>query len=301
MLDHIHLLAQRERGPCPGQDNYFCTVFRKINAIEEQTGVRFFERLPHGYEMTEAGHLALRYAERIESEMHNLGREILGRDTRLEGKVVITAPEFLASFLLPEIVSGLRQLHPGLCFESIPGSASLDLSRREADIAIRATSSPPDASLGRKICDFRFSAYSAPEYIRRNPDRPLKEHDWIMLREAPHWLVPGVWKNRHDLDRFAVLTSATVIGACEAAAQGLGLLFTSCYMGDMNKGLVAVLPPPEEFTIGLWVLTHPNLRQTARVRVCMNYIVEFLKDRKALFEGEKALQQRPYLFDSLFV
>ncbi|WP_455197936.1 LysR family transcriptional regulator, partial [Kaarinaea lacus] len=62
------------------------TIFRKINAIEDKTGVRFFERLPDGYLMTEAGQTALRYAERIESEVHALGREVLGQDMRLQGK-----------------------------------------------------------------------------------------------------------------------------------------------------------------------------------------------------------------------
>lgn len=68
------------------------TVFRKINAIEEKTGVRFFERLPHGYVMTEAGQTAMRYAERIESEVHALGREVLGQDLQLRGNIRVTSP-----------------------------------------------------------------------------------------------------------------------------------------------------------------------------------------------------------------
>lgn len=276
------------------------TVFRKINAIEKSTGVRFFERLPNGYEMTEAGHIAQKYAEKVEAEMHDLSREILGRDTRLEGKVLITAPEFFASFLLPDIILGVRDQHPGLSFDVIPGSAALDLSRREADIAIRATAQPPDASLGRKICDFRFCVYASPGYLERNPGLTLKQHDWVMLREAPHWLVPRVWKNRQALERSATATFSSVIGASRAAESGLGLLFTSCYMGDLNPGLVPVMKPVGDFTIELWVLTHPDLRQTARVKVCMNYIVEYLKARQHLFEGRKALEHENVLYHSLF-
>ena len=84
--------------------NNHSTVFRKINAIEDKTGVRFFERLPEGYAMTDAGRTAMQYAERIEAEVHALGREVLGQDMRLQGKITLTA----SVARTPEISSSTR-------------------------------------------------------------------------------------------------------------------------------------------------------------------------------------------------
>jgi len=79
------------------------TLFRKLNRIEDRAGVRFFEPLPSGYTMTDAGELALRFGERIESEFHALSREIDGRDARLQGNVRITAPDGICSVHLPPV------------------------------------------------------------------------------------------------------------------------------------------------------------------------------------------------------
>ena len=112
------------------------TVYRKITAIEEKTGVRFFERLPNGYVMTEAGETALRYGEQVETEMHGLEREILGRDSRLKGRIRLTAPSFMSDHVLPSFIADFRQSHPDVSVDIVGTSTSMDLGRREADIAI---------------------------------------------------------------------------------------------------------------------------------------------------------------------
>lgn len=76
----------------------------------------------------------------------------------------------------------------------------------------------------------------------------------------------------------------------------MGLMFTSCYMGDSSPLLVPVVAPIEAFTIELWVLTHPDLRQTARVKVMMSYLVERLRADSDKFEGRKALESGDYAF-----
>ena len=95
------------------------TIFRKINAIEEKTHVRFFERLPDGYRMTEAGQTAMRYAERIENEVHALGREVLGQDMRLQGKIRVTAPEGISTQITPRLFAKFCRQNPGVTIEMI--------------------------------------------------------------------------------------------------------------------------------------------------------------------------------------
>jgi len=189
------------------------TVFRRINAIEQKTGVRFFERLPNGYLMTDAGEAAMKSAERIESEIQGLSREILGRDQRLQGLVRITAMDYLAIHVLPQMLADFRKMHPGVSCELLYTLSALDLARREADIAIRAMPKVPDSSLGRKVCDFRFGIYAAPGYIERNRDRPLAEQDWVMIEGVADWLVPTIWRTRQAADQQTAAMDRPSVGS----------------------------------------------------------------------------------------
>jgi len=262
------------------------TIFRKINTIEQKTGVRFFERLPDGYAMTEAGETALRYAERIENEVHSLGREILGQDMRLQGKIRVTAPEGITTNISPKLFAEFCRIHPDVFIEIAGGTFALDLSRREADVAIRATSKPPDTSLGRKICDFRFGVYSSPRYLKQNKGKPIQDQNWCLIQGTVDWLVPLIWKKKAHGERQIVFSSSASLAVLNAAAEGMGLTMMPCYLADANKRLVRVGEPAEALTLELWILTHPDLRHTARVKALIAFLYDALKKESALFEGK---------------
>jgi DNA-binding transcriptional LysR family regulator len=270
------------------------TVFRRINAIEERTGVRFFERMPNGYFMTDAGESARASAERIEGEVHALGREILGQDARLQGKVRITAPEGIAMHIAPRMLAEFCREHPGVTVEMGGGASALDLTRREADVAIRATRKPPDASLGRRVCDFRFAVYATPEHIEAHRDVPLAEQDWVLLEDVVGWLVPLVWKKREHGERRTVFTSGTTImAAIEAARAGMGVTLLPCYLGDSDDQLVRATDTLDPLDLELWLLTHPDLRQTARVKALMAFLYERFVAQRDLFEGGRVREGTP--------
>jgi DNA-binding transcriptional LysR family regulator len=174
--------------------NNHSTVFRKLNAIEKRMGVRLFERLPTGYEMTEAGEAAMHYAERIEGEVHALERDLLGRDTRLRGKIRVSAPEGPTILILPSLLAEFRRQHPEVTVDLVMGLDAADLSRRETDIAVRVTRRPPETIVGRYVCDFNFGIYAAPSYLKRAGERDLKDHDWIMPHLVVDWMIPLIWK-----------------------------------------------------------------------------------------------------------
>ena len=263
------------------------TIFRKINAIEEKTGVRFFERLSDGYLMTEAGQTAMRYAERIESEVHALGREVLGQDMRLQGKIRVTAPEGISSQIAPRLLAEFCRVNPGISIDMMGGSSALDLSRREADVAIRATPKPPDTSLGRKVCDFRFAVYSSPQYLEQNKDKPTQEQNWCLLEGTVDWLIPLVWKKKAHGERQVIFSSSMSQAVINATAEGMGFTLMPCYLGDTNDRLVRVGDPLEALTIELWVLTHPDLRHTARVKALLAYLYDEFKKQADLFSGNR--------------
>ncbi|MBW2379805.1 MAG: LysR family transcriptional regulator [Deltaproteobacteria bacterium] len=261
------------------------TVFRRVNSIEERTGVRFFERHKHGYKMTAAGETALRYAERVESEFLSLGREVLGQDARLKGKIRITGPESLTSIILPEALPAFIQQHPGVQLELIGTSSVLDLTKREADIAIRATRKPPDTTLGHKVCRFRFGLYASPDYLKVNQDRALREMEWCLVSGFEGWLVPHIFKRLEDAQAQVVLEGDSIHTALHAVATGVGVTVLPCSMGDPDPRVTRIGDPIEPLTLDLWVLTHSDLRHTARVKMLMAYLYDVLDSRRALFEG----------------
>jgi DNA-binding transcriptional LysR family regulator len=98
------------------------TIFRRINAVEAKTGVRFFDRFRHGYVMTDAGRTAMQYGERIESEFHSLGLEVLGQDSALRGRIRVTCPEAFAEEHAPAIVARFCDRHPEIRIDLAPSN-----------------------------------------------------------------------------------------------------------------------------------------------------------------------------------
>lgn len=261
------------------------TIFRRVNAIEAKTGVRFFERLPEGYAMTDAGQSALRYGERIEAEVQALGREVLGQDMRLQGKIRVTAPEGMITQITPKLFTEFCSLHPEVTIEVTGATVALDLARREADVAIRATNNPPDASLGRKVCGFKFAIYASPAYLKKNQGKPLSEQPWCLISGIIDWFVPHIWKKKSQAEQQVVFSSTNPLAVLNTAAAGMGLTALPCYLGDADKRLVRVGDFLEYRTMELWLLTHPDLRHTARVKALIAFLYEALLKDKDLFEG----------------
>lgn len=263
------------------------TVFRNIKAIEAKTSVRFFDAMDNGYVPTDAGRTALHYAERVEGEFHALGREVLGLDTRLSGRVRVTCPEAFASDHAPGLVARFLAMHPEVRIDVVPGHGALDLNRREAEVAIRATRSPPETAYGRKICPFRFALYASPRYFDTAPDLPVSKHPFCLIEGTVNWFVPTLWKTRDEGEDRAVFQCRASRSVQNAAAEGLGLTFLPCYVGDADARLERISDPIAPLDMDLWVLTHPDLRNTARIRALMSFLYDELGAEADLWGGRR--------------
>ncbi|MGR3320413.1 MAG: LysR family transcriptional regulator [Pseudooceanicola sp.] len=272
------------------------TVFRNISAIEEKTGVRFFDRFDSGYVPTDAGRVALEHAERVEVEVKALGIEILGQDTKLRGRVRVTCPEAFASDHMPELAARFIRDNPEIQVDISPGHGAVDLNRREAEIAIRATRQAPETSFGRKICAFRFALYATPAYLETAPEMPLAEHPFCLIEGSAAWLVPLVWKTREAGEDRAVFQCRASRAVQNAAAEGIGLTFLPCYVGDMDDRLIRVSDPFENLDMELWVLTHPDLRNTARIRAMMAFLYDALAAQADLWGGKRKSAEQVNFF-----
>ena len=259
------------------------TVFRQINGIEKNFSTRFFHRLPNGYEMTEAGEAALSVATRIEEEIHGLSRELQGKDLRLQGKIKLTAPEGISHYILSPLLSQFYRLHPDIHIDLIVTSSPLELSRQEADIAIRITSNPPEASIGKKVCCFNAAMYATKSFLAKSKNKPINEYELAMSNDGLNWIPNTVWKNRSKPN--IIFSCDSILGVVNTVKDGVSAAMLPCFIGDQEKKLQRVTDPLPELSNELWILTHADLRQTARVRALMQHLYESLSNIKGKFEG----------------
>ncbi|HTN64202.1 MAG TPA: LysR family transcriptional regulator [Devosia sp.] len=250
------------------------TVFRRISGFEASLGVRLFERLPSGYALTPAGEETLGTAERVEADIAALDRTVTGQDLRLSGIVRITAIDMLAFWLLPEHLKQFRAVYPGIEIEMVVGNETLDLSRRETDIALRIGNTPPETLVGRRVGRLDFAVYGAPDYCLAHPSVDLAAHDWIGLDSAHAPLarrfeqfLPGV---------RPVIRSNSVACTVRLAKAGLGLAVLPCAIADQKPDLIRIAEVPDTFGLDLWLLTHEDLRHTARIRVALDFLAAAL-------------------------
>ncbi|MFV2061761.1 MAG: LysR family transcriptional regulator, partial [Gammaproteobacteria bacterium] len=245
------------------------TVSRRINAFEKKLDVRLFDRLPTGYTLTSAGEDMLDSAKRIEEEVNTLDRKVLGRDAELSGQIRVTMPAPIVSLITPDLVA-FTETYPGIDLELLVSYEEFNLSKREADIAIRITNSPPDHLVGRKIIKYNKSVYASKRYLEDyiatgNTDSlswigwdSATDERWIKKSEFPDSVI-------HHLLPDAMSQLAAI-------KAGLGITILPCFMCDIEPDLQRVPPATAIPAWDIWLLTHKDLRDTTRIKIFMSFM-----------------------------
>lgn len=263
------------------------TVFRRLNALESASGVRLFERLPTGYVLTEGGEEMLESAAHVSELMDDLNRRLVGRDYRLSGTIRLTTTDTLAESFVHPHLKAFQALHPDVVLEVVTDNLFFDLSRREADVALRPADNPPEHLLGRNLATVAWSVYGSNDYLgeRRAPRRKqdLAKHA-IICGDDSLAGVPAVRWFRSLVPESAIVYRASSFGVQFAAAKaGCGLAVLPCVLADPAPELKRVLGPIKELNSGLWLLTHSDLRETIRIRAFTAFMTEAIKrDRPRL-------------------
>ena len=271
------------------------TAFRRLKAMEAELGVRLFERLPGGrYEPTQPGRRMAAAAERIEDEIQAVDRDIAGQDRRLEGRLRVTSSETLAYSRLTEHLAAFREAYPGVVMELVIDNRVLSLSHREADIALRPVRPREGDLWGRKLADVAWAFYASRSYLDANGgavDRPgeLARHAMIGWEEAATGIQAADWLGRALPPVAFVYRTNSLINQLGAAGAGMGVALLPCYLGDRQPDVVRAMPEPVAGLTGeLWIVTHADLKRTARVRAFFELVGERLAREHDLFEGRDA-------------
>jgi DNA-binding transcriptional LysR family regulator len=261
------------------------TVSRRLGQLEREAGVALFERRSTGFQLTDAGAEILSVAEDIEQKFALLDRHVLGRDVRLSGHIRISLPDFAVPPLSP-ILTGFCRLYPEIELGVIVDNDYVNLTHRQADVALRLGQRAPEHLVGRRIARVGVAVYAAPAYLQgREEISDLALQDWIRWEEPFRGIPPERWFDKHLPSASVCAVVNTSIAQQELLAAGIGVSFQLCYLGDPDPRMVRIAQPAE-FGLSLWILTHEDLRKTARIRAFMDFVGDALAERRALIEGK---------------
>lgn len=273
------------RGAAALLDVNHSTVSRRIDAFEKKIGTRLFERLPAGYFITQAGEEMSHSAAKIEAEVDTIGRQVTGRDARLDGVLRVTLHDSLAQKLLMPIFVEFGRSYPEIELDLAITHSMADLSKREADVAIRISNDPPDSLVGRRLVRYATSTYSSLDYLARHGD--LKDRNnltWIGWGDQipdPQWI-----RDSHYPNVPARNCICHPLAQLEAAKAGMGLAMLPCFMADTEPTLRRVPPATANPSRDIWILTHEDLRHTARIRRFTDFVAKGILAQKDLLEGK---------------
>ena len=267
------------------------TVLRRLDSLERALGVRLFERFQSGYTMTQAGETLQARLAGVEEHIASARSAVGGQDQALEGEIRITTTDTLARSLLMPSLARFQQRHPGVRFQLVLNNAFLNLNRREADVALRPSNRPPETLVGRRLGALSSAIYASHSYLKAaarrglgppagnspNADTPdWAAHDWIGLDDTLGHLEQARWLARHVPPERVRMRVDSLLAMVDAARDGIGMAPLLCHLADPERRLQRVADPDPHFDTGLWVLTHRDLKDTARIKALTQFLYEDL-------------------------
>ncbi|MGO4332358.1 LysR family transcriptional regulator [Cupriavidus sp. M-11] len=264
------------------------TVFRALQRIEKGLGRRLFERSRAGYLATELAQQFAQHAERIEAELEAARAHASVTAGTVSGLVRITTTDTVLHGMVLPALAPLGRAHPGLSFELIATNELVSLTRRDADIAVRATRQPPDHLIGRRLGPLRVAVFASRDLLAAAGVSVPEDGagvDLAALATLP-WVAPDEampdhpsvrWRRKH-LPRVAPQYRVnSIAGVVEAIEGGLGAGIVSLMIGRRSGKLVALSGPLDECETDLWLLTHPESRHLRRIATVVSHLAEHVR------------------------
>jgi DNA-binding transcriptional LysR family regulator len=249
------------------------TVFRSVQRIERGLGQTLFERSRSGYLPSEQAQVLAGHAEQMESHLESARSAAQLGPERVSGTVRITTTDTILHGLVAPALKALHATHPLLAFELHPGNELASLTRRDADIAVRATKRPPQHLVGRHVGPIRVALYAARKGpVRQYDEARLAAADWVAPDEALPDHPSVLWRRKHFPKVLPTYRVNSILTVMELVAQGLGVGLLPIFLAQAHSGLRALTPPLDECQTELWLLTHPESRHLRRVSTVFGHL-----------------------------
>ena len=254
------------------------TVFRALQRIERGLGRPLFERTRAGYLATELARQIAEHAEQMESALEAARSAVAVTPAQISGTVRVTTTDTLLHGLVAPALRSLQAQHPLLSYELHTGNELASLTRRDADIAIRATKRPPVHLVGKQIGPIRVALYAARKGgVRRLADVEAGRADWVAPDDALPEHPSVVWRRRHfpkTQPRFRV---SSILSVLELVALGLGVGIVPLFLAEGRRDVVRLTEPLDDAETELWLLTHPEARHLRRIGATYSHLAQTMR------------------------
>jgi DNA-binding transcriptional LysR family regulator len=264
------------------------TVGRQLTKLEKTLQAKLFDRTPEGYMPTPTGENVLARARVIEQEILALEREVSGHDAKVSGTVRLSALDACVSDFLMPALPALHEQYPELEIIASSDIRVVDLSRREADIAIRYERPKGLNLVVRKLADVRSALYATRDYVHRHGmlSDPTKLDGHRIIGLAPEYSFASEeqYLKRYGSGARAVIRvdSQLTLRAAVRGGNGIGIL--ECYLGDADAELVRVWQEPV-LSDPWWLVVHKDLRYAARIRAVIGFLIDQAKAQSKQLRG----------------
>ncbi len=261
------------------------TVYRRIRSLEDRLGVRLFERSRQGYNLTEAGEEILGRTRQIEDQIFAIRRELMGKDIRLSGNLKISTTDTIGYYWLPQYIRDFKEHYPEIFIDLDIQVRFTNLTKREADVVIPAVNMQPDYMVGRKLTKIYFRLYASRTYVEQfglpETVKDFSVHRFLVPSESLARLPASQWLKKHVPNHCMAAASDKLSTLFKFAQQDLGIAALPHYVGQSDTQMVEIMELPEHCHRHVWILTHPDLRNTARVKAFMQFMYQRVKASSA--------------------
>jgi DNA-binding transcriptional LysR family regulator len=253
------------------------TVFRSIKRMEQDLGERLFERSKEGYMPTELALKLAVHAERIESQLQEARDTAYASSGEPSGVLRITTTDTILHGLLLPLLDEFACAYPRIDLELITSNTLADLSRRDADVAIRATRKPPEHLVGTNLGTMSAAVCAGKSYLERMPKEfKLEDADWITLDESLVEHPSLRWRRTHYPKVLVRYRCNSVLSVTGCIVHGLGVGVVPMFLAQNNPSLEIVDGPLDELDTNLWILAHPDIRHLHRVKLLFDFLKSHL-------------------------
>jgi len=251
------------------------TVFRSVQRIERGLGRPLFERSRAGYRPTELGLELAQHAERIEVALEAARSATHTQDRSASGTVRISTTDTLLHGLVLPALRGLADAHPLLQFELAASNELASLTKRDADIAVRATRKPPGHLVGRPLGPLRFAVYGPrPAGRRRAAPSDLASCAWLAPDDAMPEHPSVQWRRRQYPQLGPRYKVNSILAVLEGVAAGLGVGVLPVFLAEGRSDVTPLSDPLPDCESQLWLLTHPESRHLRRISTVAAHLAE---------------------------
>jgi DNA-binding transcriptional LysR family regulator len=265
------------------------TVARQLDRLERALGARLFLRNPRGYFLTRLGEALLESVEAISARVDEVARLAGGEDIELAGTVRVATADLLATHLVVPALRPLLDANDQLEVAIVSDTRPHDLSRREADLALRLGAASEPHLVRRRIAQVGFGLYAARFKGKRIA---LEQASYIGFDDTVARQPHDEWLESHVPRARVVLRANRQQTLFEAVRLGVGLGILPCLAADDDESLVRLLGPSQVFSRDLCLVMHPDVRHARRVRAVIESIEAYVAAHATGIAGTSRARRR---------